>query len=309
MHLNYHHLFYFYTIAKQKSFTRASEVLHLQQPSLSAQIKTLEDNFGFRLLRREKRGVGLTSQGDVVFRYCQRIFDAGKDLESYLKREPTQKKSILRIGVSKQLDPTFISDIFSHFMIQKDLRHLRLRVVAGQKDELLQDMRDQNLDVVLANTSGQSTTSADLLAVQLPVGLFVSTRGWKKSRRDLTTRQNLKNFLQSSNLELVQATEKLSLRHETEAFLSKTGVSLPTIFESDLLPVVARAVMEGIGAGFLPIAYMKEEMDLGLVINIAQNKSLWSQKLFLIGPHLTSTSETPQEIKILKESLFKAAHR
>lgn len=300
--LNYHHLYYFYVVATKKSFTRAAEFLRLQQPSLSAQIKTLEENMGYSLLDRKNRSVGLTKKGDIIFRYCQRIFDAGLDLENFLKQKDEEARDFLRIGVSKQIDPTYTSDIFSHVLGEREFQKLRLRVLSGEKDDLMLEMKEKRLDLVLANTSVQGLDFTNLLNVQLPVGLFISTKKWKENQKIIKQSPNIRALLLKCQMELVVPTVKLTLRHETDSFLSKLSLNLPHIFESDLLPVVARAVMEGIGVGFLPIAYMQEELDLGLVKNLNLGKPLWHQSLFLIGaPHL----QKDERVKRIKQGLDK----
>ncbi len=139
---------------------------------------------------------------------------------------------------------------------------------------------------------------------ELGVGLFISKAEWKKNQRLFKTPMSLKDFLTKRNLSLAIPTEKLTLRHETDSFLSKLGVSLPLIFESDLLPVVARAIMEGIGIGFLPNVYMEEERKLGLVKKVSGAKPLWKQTLFLFGSsHLAGDKRVSLLMESLKESL------
>ena len=76
--LNYHHLFYFWTIAREGSVTQAVERLRLGQPTLSAQMRSLEKALGVRLLKKEGRGLVLTEAGRTAFRYAEGIFGLGK---------------------------------------------------------------------------------------------------------------------------------------------------------------------------------------------------------------------------------------
>ena len=70
--LNYHHLLYFYTVAREGSVTRASEVLRLAQPTLSGQIRKLEEALDEKLFVREGRNLALTDVGRIVYRYNER---------------------------------------------------------------------------------------------------------------------------------------------------------------------------------------------------------------------------------------------
>ena len=82
--LNYHHLLYFYTVAREGSMARASAVLHLTQPTVSSQIKALEEALGEKLFERRGRGLALTETGHIVYRYAEEIFTLGRELQDML---------------------------------------------------------------------------------------------------------------------------------------------------------------------------------------------------------------------------------
>ena len=83
--LNYHHLLYFWTVAREGSVTRASEQLYLSQPTISAQIRTLERSLGEKLFLKSGRNLVLTEIGRVVFRYAEEIFSLGRELTDTIK--------------------------------------------------------------------------------------------------------------------------------------------------------------------------------------------------------------------------------
>ena len=84
--LNYHHLLYFWKVAKTGSVTAASKELRLAHPTLSAQIRTLEKSLGHKLFRQVGRRLQLTETGQLVYRYANDIFPLGEELiQAYLK--------------------------------------------------------------------------------------------------------------------------------------------------------------------------------------------------------------------------------
>ena len=83
--LNYHHLLYFYTVAKEGSVSRAATVLRLAQPTLSGQIRKLEEAFDEKLFARAGRHLVLTEMGRVVYRYADEIFGIGRELTETLR--------------------------------------------------------------------------------------------------------------------------------------------------------------------------------------------------------------------------------
>ena len=79
--MNLLHLHYFYVVAEQGGFTKASQALSVRQPALSQMVKQLEESFGFRLLERQARGVLLTQRGRQVFDHARKIFAEVDTLE------------------------------------------------------------------------------------------------------------------------------------------------------------------------------------------------------------------------------------
>ena len=86
--LNYHHLRYFWTVAKEGSLKQAAEKLRVSQPSISAQVSELEEVFGEKLFRRRGRSKVLNDAGQVAYRYANEIFTLGRDDRSLPRAIP-----------------------------------------------------------------------------------------------------------------------------------------------------------------------------------------------------------------------------
>ncbi len=98
--LNYHHLFYFWNVARSGSIARASEELRLSQPTISNQLKTLEKALGHRLFERQGRQLVLTAVGRTVLRYADDIYRTGREMQQALKGIPTGERLRLVAGVA-----------------------------------------------------------------------------------------------------------------------------------------------------------------------------------------------------------------
>lgn len=86
--LNYHHLLYFWSVARTGSVVRAARELRLAQPTISGQIRLLEESLGEKLFDRVGRNLVLTDTGRIVFRYADEIFSLGRDLLGTLRGRP-----------------------------------------------------------------------------------------------------------------------------------------------------------------------------------------------------------------------------
>ena len=96
--LNYHHLMYFWTVAREGGVARAAEKLHLSSPTISAQIHELEDVLGDRLFERRGRSLVLTEVGQLVFKYADDIFTLGRELLDAVKLGPDTRPRKLTVG-------------------------------------------------------------------------------------------------------------------------------------------------------------------------------------------------------------------
>ncbi len=101
--LNYHHLLYFWTVARERSITRASEKLHLAQPTISGQLKKLEKSLGEKLYTRVGRELVLTDVGQTVYRYADEIFSIGREMVEAVKERPAGRPVKLVVGLPQVL--------------------------------------------------------------------------------------------------------------------------------------------------------------------------------------------------------------
>ncbi len=148
--MNYHHLLYFWTVVRTGSITKASEELRVSSPAISAQLHSLEGNFGDKLLRRSGRNLVLTEMGRVVFGYAEDIFSMGRELMDTVRNRPTGRPMRLDIGVVDQLPK-----LIAQWLIEPALR-LRepVRIVCREatSDLLIARLATLELDVVLSDS-------------------------------------------------------------------------------------------------------------------------------------------------------------
>jgi LysR family transcriptional activator of nhaA len=147
--INYHHLLYFRTVAKEGSVTKASKVLSLAQPTISGQIRALEDTLGEKLFTRDGRNLVLTEFGHVVYRYADEIFTLGKEMADVLKGRPTGRLPRIHVGVADLLPKLVASRIL---LTATTGPHLAQLVCHEDKAEVLfEQLAMHGLDLVLSD--------------------------------------------------------------------------------------------------------------------------------------------------------------
>ncbi|HET9594976.1 MAG TPA: transcriptional activator NhaR [Anaeromyxobacteraceae bacterium] len=153
--LNYHHLLYFWTVARNGSIARAAEELRLSQPTISNQIKTLEGSLGVKLFERQGRRLVLTDVGRTVQRYADEIFRTGRELQLAVKGLPTGERLRLAVGVADVI-PKAVAERLLRPAVAK-VRDLTLVCREGPLPQLLAALALHELDVVLSDSPATET--------------------------------------------------------------------------------------------------------------------------------------------------------
>ncbi|HVK88426.1 MAG TPA: transcriptional activator NhaR [Kofleriaceae bacterium] len=148
--LNYHHLLYFWMVAKHGSITRASVELRLAHPTISGQIHQLEEALGAKLFVRSGRNLALTDSGRIAFRYADEIFALGQEFQDALKGRTTGQPLRLVVGVSDVIAKSIVHRILEPAFELRD----KVRVIcreARSADAFMGDLAVHAIDVVLAD--------------------------------------------------------------------------------------------------------------------------------------------------------------
>jgi LysR family transcriptional activator of nhaA len=153
--LNYHHLHYFWAIAKEGNLTRAASRLHVSQSALSVQIRRLEEQLGQALFERRGRTLQLTEAGRLAMSYAESIFAAGGELVALLREGRRENRQVLRIGAVSTLSRNF-QENFVRPLLERD--DVELVLQSGGLAELLGRLRVHTLDVVLSNRRVHGTS-------------------------------------------------------------------------------------------------------------------------------------------------------
>ena len=148
--LNYHHLHYFWVVAKEGGVSKAAELLHLAQPTVSRQLTQLEKTIGTKLFERVGRSLVLTETGQLVFRYADEIFSLGQELTDVLQGRNEQDRIRLRVGVPDVLPKLVVYHLLKPVLEMEET--VQLVNYEGKLQDLLADLASHRLDVLLADS-------------------------------------------------------------------------------------------------------------------------------------------------------------
>ncbi len=147
--LNYHHLLYFWTVAREGSIARASETLRLAQPTISEQVRLLEESLGVKLLQKKGRNLFLTDAGRVAFEYAEEIFSRGREMSDVLRGRTVGRATRFTLGIAD-----VVPKLIAYRLILPALEFEPIRLVCreGKPDKLLSQLAIHEVDLVISDS-------------------------------------------------------------------------------------------------------------------------------------------------------------
>lgn len=257
--LNFHHLHYFWAVAKEGHLTRAAARLHVSQSVLSTQIKRLEEQLGHALFQRVGRRLQLTEAGRMTLTYAESIFTSGNELLAMLRDGSTQALQVLRIGSVATLSRNFQENFVRPLLERSDVS---LVLQSGSLEEMLQRLRVHTLDLVLSNRRVHADADhpwrCRLLARQ-PVSLVGRPRG---RRRAFRFPQDL------AEVPLLLPGRSSDIRAGFDLLCEQHGLRCQVLAEVDDMAML-RLLARDTGAGavaLLPSVVVRDELASGQLV-------------------------------------------
>lgn len=183
-HLNYSHLQYFWTVAREGSIVQAAEVLHLTPQTISGQLKLLDEAVGQPLFIRSGRRLVLSETGRVVYDYADEIFSIGSELAHVVRGGRMDGPSILSVGVVSSMPKLVVERIVAPALVGEDPIHVRC--TEANLEQLLADLAIHRLDLVLSDQpmpSGLGLRAYNHRLGESGLSFFAQRRGAAALRR------------------------------------------------------------------------------------------------------------------------------
>jgi LysR family transcriptional activator of nhaA len=171
--INYHHLLYFWLVAREGGLVPAGKLLRLSHPTLSAQIHALEDQLGEKLFTKVGRRLSLTEVGRVVFRYADEIFTLGREMVDTVKGRSTGQPLRLDVGVVDAVTKVVVRRLLQPALALPE--PVRLVCYEDSYEKLLADLALHSLDIVIADSpvpSGSTVRAFNHLLGETGVSFF-----------------------------------------------------------------------------------------------------------------------------------------
>ena len=252
--LNFHHLRYFWVIARERSLTSAAASLHVSASALSIQLKQLEDRLGHALFERRNRSLFLTEAGRVALEYAEGIFRSGDEMLAVLKESRSARRDVLRLGAVATMSRNFQAQLLKPLIGQADLE-LILR--SGSLYDLLAQLDAHALDVVLTNVpvarDASNNRHSHLLA-EMPVSLVGRPGKAGRSRARFCFPDDL------AHMPVVLPSHQSSMRASFDRFMDQAGIRPIIAAEVDDMAMLRLLARETNALTLVPSLVVRDEL-------------------------------------------------
>ena len=257
--LNYHHLYYFWITANEGSISNASRKLRVGQPTISTQIRTLEESLNQVLFSRKSRGLHLTEAGKVVLDYANQIFSLGNELMEVIKDETFSKRTHIHIGALDGVPKSLIQSVIHS---AQRIAPCLITVIEGKGDFLFMELLAHRIDLVVSNfapTIGNSKQYYSRLLEKIPITIF-STKKFQSLKRKFPKSLQDQPF--------IMPTLDSKLRHDLNHYFQINKITVDVVIETQDTSIQKLLGNEGMGLVPLPNFAGKDLVKEGKLIKI-----------------------------------------
>jgi LysR family transcriptional activator of nhaA len=258
--LNYHHLHYFWAVAKEGNLTRAAARLHVSQSALSTQIKQLEEQLGQALFERQGRTLVLTEAGQLALGYAESIFTSGNELMALLRDGRHLEREVMRIGAVATLSRNFQENFLAPLLARADVE---LVLQSGSLTELLGRLRVHTVDIVLSNQRVHSSADDPWRCRRIarqPISLVGPKR---KSRRAFRFPEDL------ASVPLLLPGKGSDIRAGFDLLCDQLGIRYTLRAEVDDMALLRLLARDSGGVALLPTVVVQDELKSGELVEYA----------------------------------------
>lgn len=246
----------FLKVAEYLNFTKAAEALYMTQPAVSQQIKQLEEEVGAKLFIRNKSGLVLTQQGEIVLKYARRQRAL---YEKMIMEIQSSEKNMgpLRIGITHTSESNITASALAKYSIENN--GARIILTSDTITNLYDKLENYELDLAIIDGSVNSPKFSSML---LDTDYLVCVMGPdnKLSKKSVVTIKDLKkeNMILRSEQ---SATRKLF--EETLIANNEDIRDFDVILEVDNIATIKDLVRKGLGVSILPRSACLDEIKKG----------------------------------------------
>lgn len=239
--LNFSHFYYFYVVAMEGSIKQAAEKLFVSQPTISDQIKLLEEYFDCKLFVREHRQLNLSKEGELALEYAKNIFAMSTELTRRLRHSIKLPKTSFDIGMTPFMSQYFLYDLIMPLF---DKESYKINIHQDSRHLLLAEVEEGNVDMIFTDDKDSLSGSFDTYRVGLNKTFVVAHKKYKKYKKDFPDCLN--------EIPFFNYTGETKLKYEIEMFFSQNNLTPKIIGQAEDIDLFQVITEKGLAFTIVP---------------------------------------------------------
>ncbi len=273
--VNLNLLYSFFVCAEHLNISKAAIALGISQPSLSMQIKNLEEQIGTSLFLRNGKSISLTAKGRELVKTATTYYDLRDDVTKLSDHDDhAEKQERLRILVTHEVERPFVAEVV--FKLAKRERK-KLAILASTTEEALSKTENNETDILISHEKVNSSWSH--VKVDYPV--FLATSIKKGGMPTFDNPSNIQKILEYLGEDMIIPSRDTKLGQEFSSFSRKHKLKKEIIIESNIASCLVRFVASGAGCAFLPLPYIKSSLYLDHIQLIGPQQGYWNHSIYI----------------------------
>lgn len=276
----------FYTVAKTKSFSESSRVLHISQPAISKHIQNLEYELNTVLFYRTNRGIELTPEAKSLLEYVEKAWNFLMLGEKQLQESKELLKGKVSIGVPTFIGIYYLNDYIKKYM--KDHPNIIIKLSNHSNETLLNLMRQHTLDMLIIPSNIEIPKELKVIPLETKEYCFA----YSSEKMNISEINNIEEI---QNYPVILPVKTTDQRKKLEEILYDKGITISPIMELESNEMAINYIKEGLGIGYV-LKNVAEKNNLKIVE--IQDK-LPTETISLVYNESTITSSSKEFINLL----------
>lgn len=272
--MDLHYLRLFHIVARNLSFSKTAEELHISQPAISMQIKNLEEQLGFKLIERYGRTISLTKEGQIIYNYSERIFELVNEMEDELNHLKGRMLGKINIGASNTPGVHILPQIIGAFKEKNPDVTVSLHIGTTQEihDKLLQD----EIDFAIVGGEIELNKSFSIEKLVEDIMVLIVSPSNPLSCYEYIDRKML------SGEQYITHDETSQLYKMIEKIIAALRLPFKVAMTLGSVDAINHAVAANIGISFVPFTSARENIQLGLLKKVNVENRVWKYPYSLV---------------------------
>lgn len=260
--LNLYHVFY--EVANCRNFSIAAGKMYISQPAVSKAVSKLEENLNVILFHRSSKGVTLTHEGELLYRYVEQAMYSLRSGEEQLKASASQKVSQLSIGVSTTLCKYVLLPVLKNFMAENP--NIKITISCQSTYDTISALQEGSIDIGLVGLPSKLNPEAGNMVTYLPLktidDVFVATESYLTPFAKYKANfQKKEDFFQEAAFIMLDK-ENISRKH-VDNFLAENHISLSNVIEVNNMDLSIEFAKAGLGIACIISDFVKNDLKNG----------------------------------------------